>query len=88
LCVVSKSIPKNQCGNNILEDKETYCNCPSDVAKTHPVYGCNGTRGMYLEQSCSKDKLCVYKNNIKVVKTPKTIDSFFGFIPRRSAVYF
>ncbi len=73
-CVVSKTIKENVCGNTIIEDKETFCNCPKDVIKTHPTAGCTGTLGTYLEKSCSEEKTCVLKQNEKVVMQPKSVE--------------
>lgn len=73
-CVVSKTIKENVCGNTIVEDKETFCNCPKDVIKTHPTQGCTGTLGTYLEKSCSIEKTCVLKQNEKVVMQPKSVE--------------
>ncbi len=71
---VSKKIKENVCGNKIPEDKETYCNCPSDVKKTHPIYGCSGTTGEYLENTCNeKTKICGLYQNKKVVNENKEL---------------
>lgn len=73
-CIVSKSIKENVCGNTIVEDGETFCNCPKDIIKTHPTSGCSGTLGIYLEKSCSEEKVCVLKQNSKVVMQPKSVE--------------
>ena len=72
---VYRTIPKNKCGNGVIEDGETFCNCPKDVTKTHPKFGCDGTLGDYLEKSCNKQtKTCDFYQNKKVVTETKVLD--------------
>lgn len=73
-CVVSKTIKENVCGNAVIETGETFCNCPKDVIQTHPTLGCTGTLGTYLEKGCSEEKMCVLKQNEKVVMQPKSVE--------------
>lgn len=73
-CVVSKTIPKNQCGNEVAEDGETYCNCPKDVTKAHPKLGCLGTVGNYLEKACDEKQECVLFQNDKVIEESKSLE--------------
>lgn len=72
-CVVIRDIQRDVCGNGIAEDGETYCNCKKDVTKTHPLYGCDGQLGDYLEKSCDRTE-CVLKQNNKVVDQTKSIE--------------
>ncbi len=71
---VAKKIERNVCGNGIPEDGENYCSCPNDVPESHPVLGCEGTKGDYLEKMCSDNDECVLKQNDKVVPQKKSID--------------
>ena len=73
-CEVSKTIKKDICGNNVIEEGETYCNCKQDVIKSHPVLGCDGTLGDYLEKSCSEQNECILIQNNKVVEKTKSIE--------------
>lgn len=75
-CVVYKEIEENECGNGVAEadNDETFCNCPKDVKKTHPVLGCDGELGDYLEKSCSAEKTCELTQNKKVISQEKSID--------------
>ncbi len=70
---LGKEIQKDVCGNGVIEDGETYCNCEKDVPKVHPIYGCDGELGEYLEKSCQKDK-CILTQNEKVIEQTKTIE--------------
>lgn len=73
LCVVKKTVQKDFCGNSIAEDGENYCNCPSDVSKTHPQFGCSGSQGDYLEKTCNSNQQCVFLKNNKVVEQTKKV---------------
>jgi len=73
-CVISSRIEKDECGNGIAEDGETYCNCKKDVSKTHPEFGCDGDIGDYLEKSCNDDtKECDLFQNKKVIEEEKSL---------------
>jgi len=72
---IYRTIQKNVCGNGVIEDGETYCNCPKDVTKTNPKFGCDGIIGDYLEKSCNKQtKTCDFFQNKKVVTETKILD--------------
>jgi hypothetical protein len=75
-CELYKEIEKNQCGNGISEpgNDETSCNCPKDVSDSHPVLGCTGEVGDYLEYTCSEEKTCELKQTKKVVSQIKSVD--------------
>lgn len=74
-CEISHKIQENVCGNKIVEDKETYCNCPSDVSKLDPDNGCSGTKGNFLEKACNDNtKTCDYYQNKKVVNENKILE--------------
>lgn len=74
-CIISKEIPKNKCGNGVAEDGEAYCNCPDDVLKDDSKFGCEGTKGDYLEKSCDEfTKSCVLTQNDKVVEETKSLE--------------
>jgi len=74
-CVISQEIPKDECGNGVTEDGESYCNCPDDVDKMHPKYGCDGELGEYLEKSCNEfTKECAFTQNKKVVEETKSLE--------------
>lgn len=75
-CELSQKIEKDICGNGIAEasNDENYCNCPKDVSKTHPKLGCDGTKGDYLEKTCSDQNKCELMQNSKVISQKKTID--------------
>ncbi len=36
-CKVLKQIPEDECGNNVAEEGETFCNCADDIMKTLPL---------------------------------------------------
>jgi hypothetical protein len=73
-CVIVKKIPQNVCGNGVPEEGETYCNCPKDVRKTDPKYGCFGNIGDYVEKACNnKTKKCAFFENNKVVLENKQV---------------
>lgn len=75
ICEVAKEIPEDECGNEIPEEGETYCNCPKDVGKSHPKLGCFGSKGTYLNKSCDDfTKTCVLSQNNKVVKETKSLE--------------
>ena len=74
-CEIITSIPKNKCGNGIIEDKETFCNCPEDVPKEDPELGCFGTFDNYIENSCNlRTKECGFYQNDKVVDQTRSLD--------------
>ena len=70
---IAKKIDRDVCGNDIAEEGENYCSCSEDVPKSHPLLGCEGSKGDYLEKMCSDDE-CVLKQNDKVVPQKKSID--------------
>ncbi len=72
LCLPTQ-IPKDVCGNGIIEDDETYCSCAKDVDKKTPEIGCDGELGEYLEKTCQKDQ-CILTQNEKVIEQTKTIE--------------
>lgn len=72
-CEVVDELEQDVCGNGILEDGETYCNCEEDVAKEHPENGCFGEVGEYLENTCVQNK-CVVQENDKVVTQTKQLE--------------
>lgn len=74
VCVVSKEIPKDKCGNKIKEDGETFCNCPTDVEKSNKEFGCQGNYGDYLSYQCDDfSKECVLAENDKVIEETKSL---------------
>lgn len=75
-CELYKEIEKNQCGNGVVEEgnNEDFCSCPKDVAKTHPTLGCYGSKGEYLEYTCTQSETCELQQNNKVVEQTKSID--------------
>jgi hypothetical protein len=75
-CELYKEIEKNSCGNGIAEENndETSCNCPEDVPSSHPVLGCEGTYGDYLEKACTEQKTCELQENKKVTNQVKAVD--------------
>jgi hypothetical protein len=70
---ISRKIEQNKCGNSVAEEGENYCNCPQDVSREHPKYGCSGNLGEYLEKSCNTDNECILTQNTKVVEEVKAI---------------
>ncbi len=73
-CVLVEEIEKDICGNGVIEEGETYCNCEKDVPKDHETLGCNGSKGEYLEYSCNENKECVLLPNEKVVNMNKKLE--------------
>ncbi len=70
-----KTLKKDICGNGVIEEGETYCNCPKDVDKSNPKLGCDGVLGDYLEKTCNKEtKKCEYFQNNKVVLETKVLE--------------
>lgn len=72
-CVVASTVQKDVCGNSIIEEGENYCNCAKDVSVSHPILGCEGSVGDYVEKVC-RSEVCVYDVNSKVVSQTKIID--------------
>ena len=72
-CILTEKIRENICGNSILEEDETYCNCPTDVLKEHPNLGCFGSEGEFLENICSDKLECVLSENEKVSQETKEV---------------
>lgn len=72
-CVIVETIRQDVCGNGIAEEGESFCNCPKDVVKDHPDYGCDGTLGDYLEKTCSEKNECVLTQNKKVADETKSL---------------
>jgi len=73
-CKEFETIEEDVCGNGVVEDTETYCNCDDDVKKTHPLLGCDGDLGEYLEYTCTAEKECELTQNEKVVEQTKSVE--------------
>lgn len=73
-CVLSKSVKRNVCGNGVAEEGETFCNCPDDVQKSHPKFGCMGEVGDYLEKVCDEKFECVLAQNELVIDKTKVVE--------------
>lgn len=73
-CRIIQTIQQNVCGNGIAEQGETFCNCPQDVPRSHPLYGCSGSVGDYLENTCNSQQQCVLEQNDKVVSQTRKVE--------------
>jgi len=70
-CVLTSTIQKDVCGNKIIEEGETACNCPKDVDINTPNSngGCSGSKGEFLKYYCEdKTKTCELAVTDKVEK--------------------
>jgi len=77
VCELYKEINKDECGNGIPEDDETYCNCNSDVKNDVDIKdgGCSGSLSNYLEYACDSGiNECVLKVTDNVKKMSKQVE--------------
>ena len=72
-CVVIQTIRMNECGNGVIEEGENHCNCPRDVPASHPLLGCEGTIGDFVEKACKQNKCAVLQNS-KVVDQTRNVE--------------